>query len=125
MREIPEADPLEEFVSIANVCMVRTFTNLILSHRNDLGAIKPDAKDTSRMTARKIANERSCLPVPYLHDGVVTTTDDPFFVHAHTPHESSVSIGVTLEAKHPGLTRYSTVGAGTQNDPVTTGVTYA
>ena len=126
MREIPEADTLEEFVSREyQKTYVRTITNLILSHGNNLGAIKPDTKDTSRVTARKIANERSCLPVPYLHDGVVTATDDPLFVHAHAPHKPSVGIGVTLETKHPSLTRYGTVGAGPQNDPVTTSVTHS
>ena len=112
-------------MSIASARKVRPVTNLIFSHGDNLSTIKPDAENAPRVTTSKIANERSCLPVPYLHDRVVAATDDPFLVHAHAPHKPSVGIGVTLEAKHPGLTRYSAVSTGTQNYSVTTGVTHA
>ena len=72
-----------------------------------------------------MTNERSRLPVPYLYDGVVAPTDNPFFVHAHAPHKSGMSIRVTLEAKHPSLAGYSTMSVGTQNDSVTAGFTHA
>jgi len=124
MSEIPEANTLENFLSIVSTG-IRTITNLILPHRDNLGAIKSDAKHTSGVTTRKITDERSGLPVPYFHDGVIATTDDPFFVHVHAPHKASVGIGVTLEAKHPDLTRDGTMSAGTQNDSVATGVTHA
>ena len=112
-------------MSITIACKTRVDTNLIFSHGDNLGAIKPDAENAPRVTAGKITNERSCLPVPYLHDGVVAATDDPFFIHTHASHKSSVGIGVTLEAEHPGLSRYSTMSTGTQNDSMTTGVTHA
>jgi hypothetical protein len=125
MCEIPEADTLEEFLSILSTTKARTVTNLILSHGDNLSAVEPNAKNASGVTAQKITNERPCLPVPYLHDGVIATTDDPFFVHAHTPHKPGVGIGVTLKAKHPSLARDGAVSTGAQNDSATTGVTHA
>ena len=124
MCEIPEADALGESVSIVSVIRVTTTTNLILSYGDNLCAIKTDAKNTLSVTTRKIPNERSGLPVPNLHGRVVAATDDPLFVHAHAPHKPSVGIGVTLEADHASLTRYSSASAGVQN-PATTGFTHA
>ena len=124
MRKIPETDALEGFVSIASGCKAGAVTNLILSHGDNLGPIKPDAKNTPCVTTRQIANERSRLPVPYLYGGVVAAAHDPFFVHAHAPHKPSVGIRVTLEAKHPSLTGYGTVSTGAQNNSVATGVAH-
>lgn len=124
MCEIPNTDALEGLVSIASARKVAPFTNLVLPHGDDLGTIKADAKNASGMTTRKIAYERSSLPVPYLHGGVIATTDNPFLVHANAPYEPSVGIGVALEAEHAGLAGYSTTSAGAQNDTVTAGVTY-
>jgi hypothetical protein len=125
MREVPEANPLEERLRSVSSVDARTVTNLILPYGNNLRVIKPDAKNASGVTAREIANESSGLPVPYLHDRVVTTTDDPFLVHANAPHKAGVGVGVTLEAKDSSLTGYDTLSAGTQNDSVATGFTYA
>lgn len=125
MSEVPEADALEGFMSITSARKVTPATNLILSHGNDLSAIEPDAENASGMTPREITDEHSCLPVPYLHDGVVASTDDPFPVHTHAPHEPCVSVGVAFEAKHPSLAGDGTVSTGTQNDSVTTGVAHA
>lgn len=125
MGEIPKADTLGECLSTLSGSDEKTVTNLILPHGNNLCAIKPDAENASGVATRKITDERSSLPVPYLYDRVVTTADDPFFVHTHTPHKASVSVGVTLQAKNPGLTRYSTLSIGSQNDSVATGFTYA
>ena len=77
------------------------------------------------MTASEITDESAGLPIPHLHDSIVAATDDPFFVHANAPHKFSVSIGVTLKAKHPNSTGYSAVSTSTQNDTMTTGVTHA
>ena len=126
MREVPEADTLvREFISVPSARKVSTATNLILSHGDNLGTVESYAKNTSDVTACKITNERPCLPVPYLHDGVVASADDPFFVHAHAPHKPSMGVGVALETEHPDLTRYSAVSTGTQNDSVTTGFTHS
>ena len=107
-------------------CPVRVATaaNLILSHGDNLRAIKANAKNTSSATTRKIPDECSGLPVPNLHGRVVAATDDPLFVHAHAPHKPSVIICVTLEAEHASLTRYTSAGTGAQN-PATTGFTHA
>jgi len=124
MCKIPEADALGESISIVSAVRVTTVTNLILSHGDNLSAIKVNAKNASSVTTRKIPDERSGLPVPYLHDRVVAATDYPFFVHAHAPHKPGVGVGVTLEAEHASLTRYSSTSTGAQ-DPAATGFTHA
>jgi len=106
------------------MCEIPNADALILSHGDDLGAIKANAKNASGVTTRKIANERSGLPVPYLHGGVITATDYPFLVHAYAPYEPSVGIRVALEAEHASLAGYSATSAGAQNDTVTAGVTH-
>lgn len=113
MCEIPEADALGESISVASASNMTAVTNLILSHGNNLGAIKANAKNTSSVTTRKITDERSGLPIPYFHDRVVAATDNPFFVHAHAPHKPGVGIRVTLETEHASLTRYSATSTGT------------
>ena len=113
-------------LGVDKYCPVRVAraTNLNLSSGDNLCAIKANVKDASSVTTRKIPDERSGLPVPNLHGRVVAATDDLLFVHAPAPHKPSVGIGVTLEAEHASLTRYSSASTGAQN-PATTGFTHA
>ena len=125
MREIPKANPLEDCLSTVSGSDARRVTNLILPYGNNLCAIKPDAENTFGVTTCKISDEGSSLPVPYLYDRVIATADDPFFVHAYTPHKAGVGVGVTFQAKDSGLTGYGTLNIGTQHDSVATGFTYS
>ena len=95
MREVPEANPLGKCLSTMSGGGVRTITDLVPSHGDNLCTIKPDAENTSGVATSKLADEGSGLPVPYLHDRIVTTTDDPFLVHANAPHKPGVGVGVT------------------------------
>lgn len=124
MGKVPEANPLGDCLSVVSGGDMRTVTNLILPHRDNLRVIKPDAENTSGVAARKITDERSGLPVPYFHDRVVTTANDPFLVHANAPHKAGVGVGETFQAKDSSLARYDTLSAGTQDDSVATGLTY-
>lgn len=125
MGEVPEANPLRECLNTASDDDVRTDTNLVLPYGNNLRVIKPDAKNTSCVTTHEIADERSGLSVPYLHDRVVATADDPFLVHADTPHKAGVGVGVTLQAEDSSLPGYDTLSTGTQDDSMATGFAYA